>query len=64
MTSKKQNIVLLNGELKIRPFVNSEQLKEIVLKCFGLELDENAEPVEMVSYDDRNFRIKGKKFLV
>ncbi|XP_066936085.1 hydroxylysine kinase-like [Clytia hemisphaerica] len=60
MTSNKQNIVLLNGELKIRPYVDNEQLKEIVLQCFGLELDGDSEPVEMVSYDDRNFRIKGK----
>ncbi|XP_066920677.1 hydroxylysine kinase-like [Clytia hemisphaerica] len=55
-----QSVFLLDGELRIRPYVSKVQLKEIALKCFGLELDENVKPVEMVSYDDRNFRVQGR----
>eukprot|EP00111_Clytia_hemisphaerica_P008873 TCONS_00025918-protein len=58
--NEKQSIALVNDQLKIRPYVNKSQLKDIALKCFGFELDEGVEPMEMVSYEDRNFRIQGR----
>ena len=57
--NEKQSVAFVNDRLMIRPFVDQSQLKKIVLECFGIELDENVNPVEMVSFDDRNFRIQG-----
>ena len=43
---------------KVRPYVTNEQVKEIAYECFGLKVDGEVE--EIVSYEDRNFLLKGK----
>ena len=54
-----QNIVCVGKDIKIRPFVTEQQIKEITQKCFGLHIDENFKPKEYVAYDDRNFMVQG-----
>jgi len=66
MESEKeiQNIVCLNGEVKIRPFVTEQHVREITEKCFGLQMDENFKPKEYVAYDDRNFMVEGIRYIL
>ena len=60
--SNEQKISYVQDKLQFRPFVSNESLKNILSQCYGLELDEQVEPKELVSYDDRNFLIKGYLF--
>ncbi|XP_057291807.1 hydroxylysine kinase-like [Hydractinia symbiolongicarpus] len=56
-----QKVTIVTSDVvKIRPFVDKEQIKEIAEKCFGLQIDECSEIKEAISYDDRNFIFKGK----
>ena len=60
--SDEQKISYIIGKLQVRPSVSKNSLKNLLLQCYGLDLDENVEPKELVSYDDRNFLIKGLLF--
>ena len=61
--SDTQNISYIKGKLQIRPFVSNKSLKKLLSQCYGLDLDEHVEPKELVSFDDRNFLIKGLLFV-
>ena len=59
MDSQTQTVTYLDEGFRVRPCVTKEQIKKLVNDCYGLQLDEDHEPKELVSYDDRNFLIKG-----
>ena len=58
-SSDKQTITYLDNKLQFRPFVSNDSLKDLLLQCYGLEIDENVAPKELDSYDDRNFLVQG-----
>ena len=51
-----------DNSIQVRPRVTTEQVKEIALSCFGLEVDPDSLPKELNSYDDRNMLIQGEHF--
>lgn len=58
-SSVHQTVTFLDETLRVRPCINKEQIKTLVEECYGLQIDDEFEPKELVSYDDRNFLIKG-----
>lgn len=59
-SSVEKQILYFENNLKLRPFVTEESLKEILSQCYGFEIDRNLSPKELVSFDDRNFLVHGK----
>ena len=51
-----------DNSIQVRPCVTTEQVKEIALSCFGLEVDPDSLPKELHSYIDRNILVQGKNF--
>ena len=58
----QQKVIFLSdgNMLKIRPIVSTEQIERIADECFGLILNRQYAPVEMDSFEDRNFVVRGK----
>lgn len=57
-----QMISTVNNVLKVRPCLMQEQLHEIAMKYFGLEINREKKLTENDSYDDRCFTVHGKFF--
>lgn len=57
--TEQPTILYTDGQLQIRPSISNENLENILSHCYGLELDGNVVPKELVSYDDRNFLVRG-----
>ena len=48
-----------DNSIQVRPRATTEQVKEIALSCFGLEVDPDSLPKELNSYCDRNILLQG-----
>lgn len=46
-------------DLAVRPHLSTDQIKDLLLNLFGLEIDPEWERKEFNSYDDRNFYVEG-----
>ena len=58
-----QKVLLVNNVLNLRPIITSKHLKNIATEVFGLEVSTEQDPIELDSYEDRNFLLTGKFFL-
>ena len=46
--------------LSVRPQLSDQDIRELALSCYGLEVDPTLKPNQLNSYEDRNYMVQGR----